>query len=77
MFAQKKIDPSVPASMPNRRWNQYAAKLWTTKPPPKESSAKSAESLNTDVARSVHAGQARGRPGRRARCPVAVDSAAR
>src|SRR5712691_7098475 len=47
IFAQKKMTPSVPGFTPNRRKNQYAAKLCTTKPPANESSANRLESFIT------------------------------
>ena len=47
MFAPKKIAPSSAGSAPNRRWNQYASRLWVTRPPAKASSENSAESRKT------------------------------
>src|SRR6267142_7139271 len=46
-FAQKKIAPSAAGLTPNRRKNQYAAKLCTTNPPANESRANRLESLST------------------------------
>ena len=46
-FAPKKIAPSVAGPTPKRAWNHHATKLWTTKPPAKASTEKSAESRRT------------------------------
>ena len=46
-FAPKKMAPSASAGSPNRWWNQNASRLWMIRPPPKASSANSADNRPT------------------------------
>src|SRR5437660_8723403 len=46
-LAQKKMRPSFTGGTPNRRENQYSAKLCTTKPPPKEPRANKLDNFKT------------------------------